>query len=81
MLTQPTRQVEASEVPQPLPLPVAPDWSDRARRAEAMTRLVDRHLDYEERGRRLPAGHRLRPVGLCPDQRVQRVTDLYAVTR
>jgi hypothetical protein len=46
-----------------------------------MTRLIDRHLDYEERGRRMLPNERLTPIGLCPEQRVNMVTDLLATSR
>lgn len=63
------------------PLPVVPDWDEQVRRAEEACRLIDRHLDYEARSRMLVETSDFRPQHLCPEQRVQMVTDLYAVTR
>ena len=65
-----------------LPLPVVPDWEEQAHKASEACRLIDRHLDYEARGRYLGDLGDFRPQHLCPEQRVQMVTDLYpAVTR
>lgn len=44
---------------EPLPIPVVPDWDEQARESTAMVKLIDRHLDYEERGRRLLPNERL----------------------
>jgi len=80
-----SREIELArlEVAEPteLPLRVAPDWDEKVRQSTLMTRLIDRHLDYEERGRRMLANERLSPIGLCPEQRVNMVTDVLAVTR
>jgi hypothetical protein len=80
-----TREMDLArpEVAEPaeLPIPVAPDWDEKLRQATLMTRLIDRHLDYEERGRRMLANERLSPIGLCPEQRVNMVTDVLAVSR
>lgn len=67
--------------PAEFPLPVVPDWDGQVRRAMQMARLIDRHLDYEERGRRLLPNERLTPIGLCPEQRVHMNTDVLAVVR
>ena len=64
-----------------LPLKVVPDWDDQVKRATEAARLIDRHLDYEARGRLLLDLDDFRPQHLCPEQRVQMVSDLYAVTR
>ncbi len=64
-----------------LPLKVVPDWDAQVTRAIDACRLIDRHLDYEARGRLLMHLQDFRPQHLCPEQRVQVVTDLYAVTR
>lgn len=64
-----------------LPLRVVPDWDDQVKKADAMTRLIDRHLDYEARGRILRNLRDFRPQHLCPEQRVQMVSDLYMATR
>jgi hypothetical protein len=64
-----------------LPLRVVPDWDEQVRRANEACRLIDRHLDYEARGRLLLDLDDFRPQHLCPEQRVQMVSDLYAVNR
>jgi hypothetical protein len=76
-------ETERPEIAEPmeLPLPVAPDWDEMVRKATLATKLIDRHLDYEERGRRMQASERLMPIGLCPEQRVNMVTDVLAVSR
>jgi len=66
--------------PAEYPLPVVPEWDDLVKRASQMAKLIDRHLDYEERGRRLLPNERLMPIGLCPEQRVNMVTDLLATS-
>ena len=67
--------------PMELPLPVAPDWDEMVRQSAHMVKLIDRHLDYEERGRRMLPNERLMPIGLCPEQRVNMITDSLAVSR
>jgi hypothetical protein len=75
IVTQPA--VEPAEYP----LPVVPNWDDLVKEASHVAKLIDRHLDYEERGRRLLPNERLMPIGLCPEQRVNMTTDILAVTR
>jgi len=77
------RSVEAlpDATPTELPLPVVPDWDEWARRATQMTRLIDRHLDYEAYSRSLVEAEQLTPRRLCPEQRVNLITDMVAVTR
>jgi len=58
-----------------LPLPVVPDWDNLVSKASEMTKVIDRHLDYES----IYQGHDLNPAGLCPQQRVNLVSDLTAV--
>ena len=60
-----------------LPLPVVPDWDTLVSRAAEMAKVVDRHLDYES----IYQGHDLNPAGLCPQQRVNLVSDLTAVVQ
>jgi hypothetical protein len=76
-------RTEARPVVEPAeyPLPVVPDWDDQVKQASQIAKLIDRHLDYEERGRRLLPNERLAPIGLCPEQRVNMVTDMVAVSR
>lgn len=66
--------------PAEYPLPVVPEWDDLVKRASHVAKLIDRHLDYEERGRRLLPNERLMPIGLCPEQRVNMVTDVLATS-
>ena len=63
------------------PLEVVPDWDAQVRRGEEVCRLIDRHLNYEARGRMLLDLNDFRPGNLCPEQRVQMVSDLYASVR
>jgi hypothetical protein len=64
-----------------LPLRVVPDWDEQLKRATETCRLIDRHLDYEARGRLLLDLEDFRPQHLCPEQRVQMVSDCYGGTR
>jgi hypothetical protein len=62
------------------PLRVAPDWDEQVRRATDACALIDRHLDYEARGRLLSNLKDFRPQHLCPEQRVQMIADTYGAT-
>jgi len=66
--------------PADFPLPVVPEWDELVKQASQVAKLIDRHLDYEERGRRLLPNERLTPIGLCPEQRVNMTTDILAVS-
>jgi hypothetical protein len=66
--------------PAEYPLPVVPEWDELVKQSSQIARLIDRHLDYEERGRRLLPNERLTPIGLCPEQRVNMVTDILALS-
>jgi hypothetical protein len=66
--------------PAEFPLRVVPEWDELVKQASHVARLIDRHLDYEERGRRLLPNERLMPIGLCPEQRVNMTTDILALT-
>jgi hypothetical protein len=70
-----------NEVIEELPMRVVPDWDEQLRKANEACKLIDRHLDYEARGRLLLELEDFRPQHLCPEQRVQMVSDLYASTR
>jgi len=59
-----------------LPLPVVPDWDTLVAKSNEMAKVIDRHLDYES----IYQCHDLNPIGLCPQQRVNLVSDLTAVT-
>lgn len=72
------------EVPEnDLPFKVVPDdkWAEEVRGAVDVCRIIDRHLDYEGRGRLLTHITDFRPKHLCPEQRVQMVSDLSAVVQ
>jgi len=73
----------APVVPEPaeFPLRVAPDWDEQLQRGDRMARLIDRHLDYEAYSRSLFEAEQLTPIGLCPEQRVNLLTDMYAASR
>jgi hypothetical protein len=62
-----------------LPIPVVPDWETQLLVATRMARLIDRHLDYEAYSRSVVEAEQLSPRRLCPEQRVDLVTDLRAV--
>jgi hypothetical protein len=72
------REFATTEIEEPLPLIVVPDWDDQLRKASHLAKLIDRHLDYEEHGRRMLPNERLTPIGLCPEQRVNMLTDVLA---
>ena len=70
-----------TEVEQPFPLKVVPDWDEQVKRASEVCRHIDRHLDYEAASRLLLDRNDFVPVHLCPEQRVTMVTDVYADCR
>jgi len=76
-------ETAAPVVPEPaeFPLRVAPDWDEQLQRGDRMARLIDRHLEYEAYSRSLFEAEQLTPIGLCPEQRVNLLTDMYAVSR
>jgi hypothetical protein len=73
-------QFAGAEIEEPLPLIVVPDWDEQLRKASHLAKLIDRHLDYEEHGRRMLPNERLTPIGLCPEQRVNMLTDVLATS-
>lgn len=80
-LLEEVRPLAPEEVIEEIPLRVAPDWEDQVRRGAHVARIIDRHLDYEARGRLLLSLDDFRPQHLCPEQRVQMLTDSYACMR
>ena len=70
------RSIELPDIDE-LPLPVVPDWDKLVSKASDTVRVIDRHLDYES----IYQGHDLNPAGLCPQQRVNLVSDLTAVVQ
>lgn len=59
------------------PMPVAEDWDSQVEQAIRTAEVIDKHLDFEEGFQ----GIEMRPMRLCPEQRVSLVTDLSAVTK
>lgn len=57
------------------PLPVAEDWDELVRKSNMAADVIDRHLDFESKLQ----GRELRPMTLCPEQKVSLVSDLAAV--
>ena len=64
-----------------LPLTVATDWDQKVEEADRICCLIDRHLEYEARGRMLVAARHFGPEHLCDEQKVQMISDLCAVVR
>ncbi|MBI2844052.1 MAG: hypothetical protein HYX78_11690 [Armatimonadetes bacterium] len=58
-----------------LPIRVAEDWDAVISRANTMADVIDRHLEFESKLQ----GRELRPVTLCPEQKVSLVSDLSSV--
>jgi hypothetical protein len=79
--TVPVTDTAPLPVPEPveLPLPVVADWDARLQRANRLMRLIDRHLDYEAYGRCLLEAEELTPMALCPEQRVNLLTDVRVI--
>lgn len=65
-LAKPTVDVEE--------IPVVEEWGHLLDQANEVAKVADRHLDYES----IYQGHDLNPSGLCPQQRVNLVSDLRA---
>ena len=57
------------------PLPVAEDWDILVEKSEKAAEVIDKHLDFESKLQ----GRELRPVTLCPEQKVSLVSDLAVV--
>jgi len=57
------------------PLPVAEDWDDLVARSDEMADVIDKHLDFESKLQ----GRELRPMTLCPEQKVSLISDLAAI--
>jgi hypothetical protein len=58
------------------PMPVAEDWDATVASANKAAEVIDKHLDFEEGFQ----GIEMRPLRLCPEQRVSLMTDLSVVT-
>ncbi|MGI6294939.1 MAG: hypothetical protein ACOX3G_02525 [Armatimonadota bacterium] len=57
------------------PLPVAEDWDELVQKSKKMCDVIDKHLDFESKLQ----GRELRPMTLCPEQKVSLISDLAAV--
>jgi hypothetical protein len=57
------------------PLPVAEDWDELVRKSNTAAEVIDKHLDFESKLQ----GRELRPMTLCPEQKVSLVSDLAVV--
>ncbi|MEN6370522.1 MAG: hypothetical protein ABFD64_00775 [Armatimonadota bacterium] len=67
--------IEDRDVVEELPIKIAEDWDVIVGNANLMAEVIDRHLDFESKLQ----GRDLRPVTLCPEQRVSLISDLSAV--
>jgi len=56
----------------------ANEWADLVQKGSLLCRLIDRHLQYEEKGRRMLPNEHMTPIGFCPEQRVNLLTDVSA---
>ncbi len=57
------------------PLPVAEDWDELVSKSNLAADVIDKHLDFESKLQ----GRELRPMTLCPEQKVSLVSDLSVV--
>lgn len=67
--------ITGREIVEELPIRIAEDWDTIVTRADEMAEVIDRHLEFESKLQ----GRELRPVTLCPEQRVSLISDLSAV--
>ncbi|MFA6492920.1 MAG: hypothetical protein WCV58_02190 [Patescibacteria group bacterium] len=59
------------------PIPVSADYTEIVQKADLTARIIDQHLDFEERSQ----GRKMRPMTLCPEQGNSLASDLSEVTR
>ncbi len=59
------------------PIPVANDYDQLVRQADLIAKVIDRHLDFEESAQ----GMSMTPKKLCPDQRIDLISDLAAIAK
>lgn len=71
-LLDPERGIPAAKIGEDLPIRVAEDWGAILTDSEKMADVIDRHLDFESKLQ----GRELRPITLCPEQRVNMMSDL-----
>ena len=75
LLMSVTGQELPSEELDEFPLPVAADWDVLVDKSNRLAEVIDKHLDFESKLQ----GRELRPITLCPEQKVSLVSDLAAV--
>jgi hypothetical protein len=75
LLLSTTDQEMPNEEVDEFPLPVAQDWDELLAKSNRMAEIIDKHLDFESKLQ----GRELRPITLCPEQKVSMVSDLTAV--
>lgn len=75
LLLSKTDQEMPNEEVDEFPLPVAQDWDELLAKSNRMAEIIDKHLDFESKLQ----GRELRPITLCPEQKVSMVSDLTAV--
>lgn len=75
LLLSTTDQEMPNEEVDEFPLPVAQDWDELLTKSNRMAEIIDKHLDFESKLQ----GRELRPITLCPEQKVSMVSDLTAV--
>ncbi len=73
------RDEVATIVPDEDQMDCSPKVENLQGKATMMAKLTDVHLDYERQGRIPLSMDELSPRRLCPEQRVDLVTDLYAI--
>ena len=74
LITKIEQEAEAAEVSE-FPLPVAEDWDEIVQKSNKVADVIDKHLDFESKLQ----GRELRPITLCPEQKVSMVSDLTAI--
>lgn len=59
------------------PLPVAENWNEMIENSRKLAEVIDKHLDFEESFQ----GIDMRPLRLCPEQRVSLISDMSAIAK
>ena len=74
LITKIEQEAEAAEVEE-FPIPVAEDWDEIIQKSKSVADVIDKHLDFESKLQ----GRELRPITLCPEQKVSMVSDLTSI--
>ncbi|MEN6521652.1 MAG: hypothetical protein ABFD46_10955 [Armatimonadota bacterium] len=74
-LERDSEEIVNRDVVEEFPIKIAENWDVIVNSANLMAEVIDRHLDFESKLQ----GRELRPVTLCPEQRVSLISDLSAV--